>query len=302
MKKVGRGCVPIAVLAVALMVAPAAWGGGGQHYPNGAEDCFSGMAPPPGWHLVNYLLYYDADELGMAGGKMDVDLKAWADVFRVIYSSDKKIFGGNYLCHLFVPYMDVDLDPMGYSESSFADPIIDPCVIAWHGKTYHAVAGIDIYVPIGEYDEGSPINLVGKNHWTFEPVFAATGLYGSGLSWSLKLMYDFNTTNDEYFNPFTGMPSELQPGQEFHFDYSLDYAIAKNCRLGACGYYYKQITDDEIDGANVPGDKGEVFAVGPVFMYSPSPNLHLIAKAQFEVESENRPEGNAYWFKIIYSF
>jgi len=288
--------------AIVLMVAPAAFGGGGQHYPNGAEDCFCGMAPPPGWHIVNYLMYYDADEMSTPGGNIDIDLRAWAEVFRVIYSSDKKILGGNYLCHLFVPYLDVDLDPFGYSEAGFGDPIIDPFILAWHGPTYHAVAGLDIYVPIGEYDDKSPLNLVGKNFWTFEPVFAVTGLYQTGWSWSVKMMYDFNTKNDEFFNPATGMHSDLSPGDEFHFDYSLDYAIAKNCRLGAAGYYYKQLDDDEIDGMKVPGDKGEAFAVGPMFMYSPSPNLHLVAKALFEVDTENRPEGNAFWFKVIYSF
>jgi hypothetical protein len=285
-----------------VTLASPAWGGGGQHYPNGAEDCLSGAAPPPGWHIVNYLLYYDADKLDTAAGEMDIDLKLWAEVLRVIYSSDKKIFGGNYLCHLFVPYMDVDLDPMGYSESGFGDPIVDPFIIAWHGPTYHAVAGVDIYLPIGSYEEDSPLNLVGKNFWTFEPVFAVTGLYDTGWSWSVKLMYDFNTKNGEYFNPTVGRHNDLEPGDEFHCDYSLDYAVAKNCRLGACGYYYKQVDDDEIEGSDVPGERGEVFAVGPVFMYSPSANVHLVAKAQFEMEAENRPEGNAFWFKLIYSF
>jgi hypothetical protein len=302
MKVVGRGVAMATAFAIGLMLAPAVFGGGGQHYPNGAEDCFSGIAPPPGWHLVNYLMYYDADQMSTPGGDIDIDLKAWAEVLRVIYSSDKKILGGNYLCHLFVPYLDVDLDPFGYSESGFGDPIIDPFIIAWHGPTYHAVAGIDIYVPIGEHDENSPLNLVGKNFWTFEPVFAVTGLYKCGLSWSLKMMYDINTENDEYFNPAIGAHSNLDPGNELHLDYSLDYGIAKNCRLGACGYYYKQLYDDQIDGVDVLDDRGEAFAVGPVFMYSPSQNLHLIAKAQFEVDTENRPEGNAFWFKVIYSF
>ncbi len=288
--------------AAALLATPAAFGGGGQHYPNGAEDALSGAAPPPGWHVVNYFLYYDADELGTPAGALDIDLKVWADVLRVIYSSDKKILGGNYLAHLFVPYLDADFDTFGYSESGVGDPIIDPFIIAWHGPTYHAVAGLDIYVPIGEYDENSPLNLIGKNFWTFEPAVAVTGLYKSGFSWSLKLMYAINTRNDEYFNPAIGAKSELRPGDEFHVDYSFDYGLAKNFRLGACGYYYKQLDDDEIDGVDVPHERGEAFAVGPVLMYSASPKLHFVAKAQFEVETENRPEGNAYWFKVIFSF
>jgi hypothetical protein len=302
MEKIGRGVFLIVALCVVLMVAPAASGGGGQHYPNGAEDCVCGMAPPPGWHIVNYLNYYDA-EMDMPAGKADVNV--WAEVLRVIYSSDKKIFGGTWLCHLFVPYLDVDIDPIG-SASGVGDLIFDPFIIAWHGKTYHGLAGLDIYAPTGNYDEDDLLNA-GKNFWTFEPVVAITGMYETGWSWSLKLMYDFNTENDEYLyladpQTMTTAKGRLQPGDEIHFDYSLDYGISKNCRLGACGYYYKQVSDDEIDDVKVPGGKGEAFAVGPVFMYSPMENLHLVAKAQFEVDTENRSEGNSYWFKIIYSF
>lgn len=307
MKVVGRGVVLVTFGAMVLAVLPA-FGGGGQHYPNGAEDIFSGMAPPPGWHIVNYAFYYDADTLTTSGGDIDIDLKAWADVLRIIYSSDKKILGGNYLAHIFVPYLDADLDPFGYSENGFGDLIVDPFILAWHGPTYHATAGIDVYVPVGEYDENSPINLIGRNFWTFEPVFAVTGMYQTGWSWSVKLMYDVNTKNDEFFNPVTGMHSDLEPGDEFHLDYSLDFDASqlsetlKGFRLGAAGYYYKQLADDELDGADIPDDRGEAFAVGPVFMYSPSQKVHLVAKALFEVDTENRPEGNAYWFKIIYSF
>jgi len=305
--KEGRGSFLVAAWLAALIVSPAAFAGGGQHYPNGAEDCFSGIAPPPGWHIVNYINYYDGEQtVTTPAGPLDIGVNTWAEVFRVIYSSDKKIFGGNWLCHLFVPYVDVDVDPIG-SASGVADPIIDPFIIAWHGQTYHAVAGVDLYVPIGLYHEDELIN-VGKNFWTIEPVFAITGLYQTGWSWSLKLMYDFNTKNDEYLNPGTMQQSELEPGDEVHLDYSLDFdamqlsEALKGCRLGVCGYYYRQIDDDQIDGVDVPDDKGEAFAVGPVFMYSPSKNLHLVAKAQFEVETDNRPEGNSYWFKLIYSF
>lgn len=297
MRRAGRGSFVVIALVMALMVAPAAFGGGGQHYPNGVEDCFVGAAPPPGWHIVNYLLYYDA-EMGTA------DVELWADVFRVIYSSDKKIFGGNWLCHLFIPYMDLDVGPMG--ASGVGDLIFNPFIVGWHGKTYHAVAGIDIYAPTGNYDEDELLN-VGKNFWTFEPLFGITGLYETGWSWSVKLMYDFNTRNDEYLyvadpQTMTMAKGELEPGNEIHFDYSLDYAVSKSLRLGACGYYYRQVGDDQIDGVDVPDDRGKAFAVGPLLMYSPQENLHLVAKAQFEVDTKNRPEGTAYWFKLIYSF
>jgi hypothetical protein len=304
-KTLRKGSCSVVAGLMALILAHAAFAGEGQHYPNGAEDCFCGIAPPPGWHIVNYLLYFDADKMTLSSGDVPINLDLWADVVRVIYSSNKKILGGNYLCHVFVPYIDVDMKgPMSYSDSGVADPIIDPFIIAWHGQTYHAVAGLDVYVPVGEYDKNSSMNLVGRNFWTFEPVVAVTGLYKCGFSWSLKMMYDFNTKNDEYLNPMTGHHCDLEPGDEFHVDYAFDYGVCKHLRLGVSGYYYKQLEDDEIGGVKdlLGFGKAEAFAVGPVLMCSPLKNLHLVAKAQFEVDSQNKAEGNAYWFKVIYSF
>ena len=53
------------------------------------------------------------------------------------------------------------------------DIIVDPIVIGWHRGNWHYAAGLDIYLPVGEYDQNDLAN-VGRGYWTFEPVFAAT--------------------------------------------------------------------------------------------------------------------------------
>lgn len=285
-----------------------AMAGGGQHYPNGVEGCFCGAAPPPGWWVINYFLYYNADEYKddagntvTAGPFADFDATVWANVVRVIYSSEIEVLGGTWLAHVLVPYMNVDYDSLGVDDSGLADIIVDPFIVAWHWGDYHAIAAVEIFVPTGDYTRGNPAS-VGKNFWTIEPVFAVTGMYENGLSWSVKLMYDFNTKNDDWLNPTTATVGELEPGQEFHLDYAVDYNVGGGFRVGVAGWYYKQITDDEFDGVEIEGDRGQVFAIGPLVKYDLQPNVSFIARYAWELEAENRPEGNAFWFKFIYGF
>ncbi len=295
--------VVVAVCSVSMMVHA----GGGQHYPNGAEAHLSGVAPPPGWYFQNYFLYYDADKYKdnngntvAAGPFADFEATLWADVVRVIYSSEFEIFGGTWMAHVVVPYLDTDYDSLGFDDSGIGDITIDPFLVAWHWGEYHAIAGIEIVVPTGDYERGNPASA-GKNFWSIEPAVAFSGLYQSGFSWSIKLMYDFNLKNDDWFNTATGTVGELEPGQEFHFDYAVDYDLGGGFRAGLAGYYYKQVTDDEFDGTEIENERGQVFAIGPSVKYDYS-SMSFVARYVWETEVENRPEGNAFWLKFLYGF
>jgi len=107
-------------------------------------------------------------------------------------------------------------------------------------------------------------------------------------------MYDFNTENDD---------TDYQSGQEFHEDYTLGYHINKQWAAGIGGYYYCQMTNDELDGEKVGTDgfEGRVFAVGPVVQYGYK-NMNFILKWQPEIEARNKPEGDKFWFNFVYAF
>jgi hypothetical protein len=284
--------------------------GGGNAYPNGAEDFMSGAVPPPGTYFINYFLYYSADKFkGNNGyrGIPDFDLEVVANTFRFIHVTKNKILGGYWGVHMFVPivYQDVSVGtPIGIisdTQTGLGDIIVDPFILSWHSKNWHFATGVDIYMPTGRYDVGDLANT-SRNYWTFEPIVAFTYQSDFGLEVSSKFMYDFNTNNPD---------TDYRSGQEFHFDYTVGYKI-DNWKLGAGGYYYKQITDDKENGETVkkimhgllpvdPGFKGQVFAVGPELKYDYK-NMSFVLKYLFETAVENRPEGNDLWFKFVYAF
>jgi hypothetical protein len=283
---------------------------GGGAYPNGAEDFMSGAVPPPGTYFINYFLYYSAYKFkGNNGyrGIPDFDLDVVANTFRFIHITKHKILGGYWGMHIFVPivYQDVSVGtPIGIindTQTGLGDIIVDPFILSWHSKNFHLATGIDIYMPTGRYDVDDLANT-SRNYWTFEPIVAFTYQSDFGLEVSSKFMYDFNTNNPD---------TDYRSGQEFHFDYTVGYKI-DNWKLGAGGYYYKQITDDKVNGEKVetlmngflpvdPGFKGQVVAVGPELKYDYK-NMSFILKYLFETAVENRPKGNDLWFKFVYAF
>ncbi len=293
-----------AFISVSIMMGSVAFAteGGGGAYPNGSEDFMSGAIPPPGFYFINYAQYYWADKFKDGNGNNAIPgfkAKVAVDALRFIYVTKVKVLDANWLMHTIIPVVNVDVNlPVGKkSWTGIGDVVFDPFALSWHfSKNLHAVAGVDIFMPVGDYDKTRIANP-GRDYWTFEPLVGVTYLSDSGIELSSKFMYDFNTKNGD---------TDYLSGQEFHFDYTVGYHI-NNWSLGLGGYYYKQVTDDKQNGIAVMGPdgtagfKGQAFAIGPQVKYDYK-NMSFILKYQKEMAVENRPEGDKAWFKFIYAF
>jgi len=284
--------------ALLLSVQPAcATEGGGGAYPNGAEDFMSGAVPPPGTYFINYFTHYSADRLANNNGNSALPLfklNVTADVLRLIHVTDKQFLGGFWAMHLFVPlvHVDVAVPGAGKSRNGLGDIIVDPFILAWHGKNWHAATGVDVFIPSGSYDKNDMVNHgVGRNYWTFEPIVAGTYVSDDGYEVSAKFMYDINTRNKD---------THYLSGQEFHVDFALGKKT-DNFTVGAAGYYYQQVTDDELYNTTVSGNRGRVVALGPAIKYDHK-NMSFSLKYQFEMAAYNRPQGNNLWLKFVYAF
>lgn len=299
LSNIAKGLVATAFAATLGTGLQATEGGGGA-YPNGAEGFMSGAVPPPGLYYLNYLTNYSADAMmDNNGDKQPIDFKlnATANVSRVVYTSPYTIFGGYWGVQVLIPLVtlnaSLNINPgpgeiFNERDTGLGDIVIDPFLVSWHSKNLHQVIGLDIILPTGSYDKKTQVN-VGRNYFTFEPIYAVTYISDSGWEASSKFMYDFNTENTD---------TNYKSGDEFHFDYTFAKHINKDWTVGIGGYYYQQITDDEKNGATVSDNKGSVLAVGPQVQYNYG-KLSLIGKYQIETNVKNRPEGQKAWFKLI---
>ncbi|RJP55917.1 MAG: hypothetical protein C4541_13500 [Candidatus Auribacter fodinae] len=312
------------VVIFCALLPSAAHAGGATTYPNGAEDFLSGALPPPGDYGIWYSIFYHAngfkDNSGhdySFGPRSDIRITTWANALRWIHVSDVTLFGASTGFHLFLPTVQAEFD-FGHEfnvfddeKFGFSDLIFDPLLLGWHFKNLHIVAGVDIYVPTGRYDHETDILNLSSKVWTFEPALAFTWLPGP-FDISVKLMYDFSTINNDHrIDPYealalnqpglAGTEASLRPGQEFHFDYNAGYNFNKCFALGVNGYFYRQMTDDRIDHNYVHNMKGRTFAIGPVAKYNYQ-RFSFVAKALWEMETNNRPQGQSTWLKVIYVF
>ena len=298
------------------LLPPQSWAGGGQHYPNGVEDFVVGALPPPGVYLVNYLIFaqknHFKDNSGEnVPGKFSADLLA--EVPRFIYVSPYTLLGANWGAHIFLPFYNADLevgtssatphDLVDSESQGIGDIIFSPMILGWHfGANFHIITALDIWAPTGDYDINRPASqILSKNHWTFEPVLALTYLW-KGFDFSGKFMYDFNTTNDDYRLP-TGEVVDLEPGQEFHFDWAIGYAAENGLRGGLVGYNYWQTTDDEIGGDKVRDNRSRVGGIGVGLKYWPKHgSFSMTLKHYWEYGARNIATGPQTQFKISYRF
>lgn len=319
-----------------------AFAGGVNHEPLGGEDFLIGVAPPPSMAVKVYLRWYTADKLknnhgrtlslGRDGTKLD-KLNVFVEAQRFIYVSPIKFeIGGmtGFLAgHTVWPFaklnrhldvltsrgvVDVDESHSGLGDAYFG------AGIAWHHKSglFHGITGLEIFAPTGQWNPKRSVN-VGANCWSIVPAvsFTVFAPFHPNLDFSMKIDYSFNTTNDDYIissttagkigvPAFTGIKTHLTPGQEFHSDYSVGYALWKpgpgmQLRGAAAGYFYQQTTDDKTGLGTVKDDLGRVFAIGPALFFDYKTWLFQ-AHVYFETAARNRPEGIQSQLAILYKF
>ena len=301
--------LPLLFIAFVISVLTDArsWAGGGQHYPNGAEDFAVGALPPPGTYLVNYMILAQKNSLRDNSGNglpADFNASVFAEVPRLIYVSPYSLFGASLAAHVFVPFYSADvtasstaIPPLNFdkNDKGVGDIIFSPLVFGWHfSPELHAVFALDMWAPTGNYDKNNPATqILSKNHWTFEPVLAVSYLK-EGFDVSAKLMYDFNTRNSD---------TATDPGQEFHLDWAVGYGLKNGLSGGVVGYNYWQTTDDEVNGVTVKDASSEVGGIGVGIKYWPKQGpFSMTIKQYWEYGAKNIATGPQTQFKISYAF
>lgn len=268
-------------------------------YPDGAENFMAGAFPPPGFYFQNYLLFYNASRF-REHTPPDTNADLVADVLRFIYSSKVQVFGANWGMHIVVPfvYSGIQFKPAPISDYQVGVGNIsfDPVILAWHLGDYHITTGFEFIFP-GTWNHHNPASP-SQNYFTFQPVLGLGYLPKCGFGANIKLMYDIPTRNNDPL--YLLAQNSYQSGQAFHFDYCVDYAVRKDLRIGAAGFYYVQTTADKADGVTI-GNHGRQFAIGPAIKYDYQ-RWSFCAITQFEVATLNRPEGQRYWLRLWYAF
>ncbi len=306
-----RSLVLVVVLAVGLLL-PMQASAFRQNlsFNVGLTNMLDGIIPPPGVHLLNYFVYYNADEIKtdtpLQQFDHEVEVKGYAP--QLIYIPDHTLPGGlRYGFSAILPLLDIDVESPALSANS--NVIGDLAVGPFIGKTvplardtaFHWFLELDTYLPVGDYDKDKALNP-SSNYVSFNPFLSMSLTLPQGFAVSTRQFYTYNFKNDDYV--LQGVEGELQAGQMYHFNYSVSKNlpfIHPNFRIGAVGYYLNQLSDDEFEGQNLDNSQEEVFAIGPGIVYIHK-GIFFGAKAMFETQAEERPKGTKYVFQVRFKF
>jgi anthranilate 1,2-dioxygenase (deaminating, decarboxylating) large subunit len=282
---------------------------------------FMDGAPPagPGFYFTQYVQQWTSDEFKDINGDpllppaAGEDLTAWISLTQFIYQSNSEFFlGGKWGMDVIIPYVALGLDydmpgPFPVDNGSGLGDILIGPYLQWdpvmgpNGPRFMQRIELQCIFPTGKYDQNRELNP-GSNFFSFNPYWAATFFMTPRLTSSIRFHYLWNAKNDQPNRGFAGF-SETQAGQAIHANLTLAYNILPDrLRVGLNGYFLKQLTETEADGAEIRGRKEQVIGLGPGGVYHFSQDAHLFFNAYFEGGARNRPEGTRLNMRFVYHF
>lgn len=292
MKKIG-------IAAISLLIFSAnqthALESGKSIYSHGAENYMVGIVPPPGFSGLLYATNYSSDRLNdNNGNKINIPnfkVDATGIVPRLVWVSEKKMLGGNFVLDALVPlvHLRASAGNVKFQDSGIGDVMLGTALGYHFSPNLHSAFALDFYLPTGNYDKNNIANI-GTNRFTIEPAYALTYI-NDKLNADLRIGYLYNGENSD---------TNYQNGDEFHFDYAIGLNN-KNFTYGISGYYQKQIQNDKSNGIEVSNSKTEGFSIGPSLKYQYQ-NWFITAKYEKELMAKNKTEGDSFWIKTVIPF
>lgn len=306
-----------AATSVAGVTVHAGEGGGSTYLQGTYNDFQMGVFGPPGVYLRNDLFFYQGEvqarPLGgrvAAGATQDV----WLNTLKLAYLTDTELFGArlgfaaviplvsaNVSGELAISAVGVDIFRSG-SQTGLGDIYVNPLMLNWVNDNHHFTFAPGIVASTGKYDADDLINL-GRNYWAFDLAGAYTFLNPqTGFEFSATAGLLFNAENPD---------TDYRTGTEFHLDWLVGQYFSESFGAGLAGYYYRQLSDDEGDLAaglttdDFDGFRGFGTGVGPALVFNAQVGdrtVSIISKALFDVESENRFEGDLYMLTAAWKF
>jgi hypothetical protein len=286
------------------------------HYPNGLVGLKGASLPPPGNYWGIQSLYYSADKVkNQQGNTIDVnysmDTFMFAPMF--LYSSEHKILGARYAFSVLVPLVHTDFhagktfgvtlpDHLGVidlsvsksaSKTGLSDVYISPLILAWEGDWYDISAGVNFFIPTGEYNSSDPASP-GKGFWTFSPNLGATIYLDSDKTWSASAVahYEIHSKQED---------TRRTPGNHLHVEWGVGKTFAQIFKAGIVGYNSWQVSRDS--GPRSRNGRTGANGIGPeVGVFIPGLDMDVTLRFFWEYENRSNAQGVTSVLSLMFPF
>lgn len=257
------------------------------HYCPGSEGLLAASAPPPGWYVRDYNVFYWADQVNNASGQSvgPANFKAftYAQVPRIIWVTDVKFLGANVGVNALIPILYQDVTAGGYKSSTLGagDLLVDG-FLAWHPKQFDFLLAGGFWSPTGN-SSAPPTTDAGMGYWGGMITFGGTWYMDAEKTWAISALnrYEINAEQRD---------TDITPGNGYTLEWGISKKLAKGFAVGPAGYFQMKTTADS--GPNASSHRDQVAAVGPeVDGVIPGIDLHVSLRYEYEFIADNRAQG-----------
>ncbi len=123
----------------------------------------------------------------------------------------------------------------------------------------------DVLTPVGRFNAQHDLNQ-GSGFWSINPYVAFTFLPAKGVEITSRIHYLYNFATNRIPNPPFN-PNLIartgQAGQAFFWNYAASQRVSEHLALGLNGYYFQQISNDRLNGINLPHTRKNQVYIGP---------------------------------------
>lgn len=306
-------CLSIVLLvAVAALVSTPASAQLSGHNFRGDYGLTSGSQPEPGWYVSMFYVAYETDKVVDRNGdriSFDPSLPGSVTAQGIApfgwWVSKKKILGANYSLAVSPSFANnkIQAPVLGLDEKTgydLGDLYFQPINLGWHKERADFTAGVGVFAPIGQYEDGADDNT-GLGMWSLELFGGGTFYLDKAKSWNLALSAFWETHSEKE-------DSDQQVGDILTLEGGLGKAFAGGAvNVGAAFYGQWKLSADDFAGALPPGleiGKHQVFGVGPEVNFPIIAKKKLIAvltaRYLFEFDAKSTTDGDSFFFGLTF--
>jgi hypothetical protein len=232
--------------------------------PSGVDIGASANVPDPGIFMVNKLMTYQANLVGMGAPPGNTPVSLNLDIEKFLFVPGWTFLGGKYSAVIAQPFASLGVGaPVNVQVVGVHNTFIVPGQLSWNlGNGFFAEAAFGIYVPDGSVSGANGTGNVGAPYWTFQPQIVLSYL-NDGWNLTANIYDEINTKNR-----ISGYTS----GDILHGDFTATKRIGK-WTVGPVAYFTDQVTSDTSSAAYnfANGGKFSNFALGGMLGYDFGP-------------------------------
>ena len=271
-------------------------------FPVGVHSVLNGFTTKPGENRIyNYLAFASANRLNDSNGdRVPVKFKAEiaVEALRVDRGwetrlSDFTLSSGIVATMLNTSVTIGDRESNKFGLGNFTVKPIIFGLVNEAGTLHQSFSLFDLVIPTGSYDEDRLANP-GFHYYSWQPSYAYTWFPTTNIEVSGTLSAALNAENRK---------TDYKSGTTVHYEQMIGYSITPKIQIALQGFYYDQVTDDELDGRKFQdGNRSRAAALGPQIRYSPKPGVAVALKYQKDLIAENQSKGGKVWLQFSLPF